>query len=242
MILHLHSTKSARNIMNRNILVLLILFASINISRSQNTGAYDDGSRDYYSPNEILSISASPLALIDTYNGSAYKLGVSFRPVYWMRLSADAGGYLKQFSNTITLFDGMSGYHFRSSIGIPSGALDNDIGFGLSYYYKRQAFSYEGRTVTDPMDYIGNVTKFAHSYNAYISGDVELSSRFYIELRAEVGVRYREITNSHSHLVRDTDGWVDSWFSGRIINQKRFIPNFNISVRLNYSIINRWSN
>ncbi|GAB5418324.1 MAG: hypothetical protein Crog4KO_15720 [Crocinitomicaceae bacterium] len=199
-------------------------------------GAYDDGTRAAYYPDEILSIAVSPLALIDSYNGSAYKLGFSLRPSRSLRLTADAGGYVPGLSSSVSDFDNLSGYHFRSSFGLTSASNASGHAFGLSYQYKRQDFTYEGKTVPSPIDYVGAVSKYAHSYNLYYARDLRLGLRFFLEFRAEAGVRYREIFNSHNDLVSDTEGWRDSWFSGRITNQKRLIPNFAITVRLNYSV------
>lgn len=219
----------------RYIFLFIILLISC-YSFTQRTAAYDDGSRDIYYPDEVLSVSVSPLALVDPYSGSAYKLGVTFRPIPKIRISADGGGYLPNFTQRITGFDNMNGYHFRTAIGVPSYATNSDIGYGVSYEYKRQDFTYNGRTLTNPTEYTGIVNKFAHSYNGFVSIDLCFGWRFYIELRAEIGLRYREITNSHSLLVEDTEGWAESRYSGRIMNQKQFMPNFGASIRLNYSL------
>ena len=88
------------SVINSNILrstLVAIVATSSFISFGQKMGAYDHGNPDYYYPAEIFSISASPLALVDFYNGSAYKAGISFRPSREYRITADGGGYLTLF-------------------------------------------------------------------------------------------------------------------------------------------------
>lgn len=201
---------------------------------AQQTGAYDDGSNSYF-PNEVFSLSVSPLALVDIYNGSAYKAGISFRPVSRMRITADAGGYVPSITEAISDFNEMRGYHFRASIGIPSGHTKHGFGYGLAYQYKKQEFSFQNRTLSIPQDYTAFVNKYAHSYNAYISGDLHFGWRWYLELRLEAGIRYREINNSQNDLIEDTEDWNNSLFNGRIINTKGILPNVSVSVRMNFT-------
>lgn len=200
----------------------------------QNQGAWDDGVREYNTPSERLSVAVSPLALLDVYSGSAYKAGISMRPFLWLRVTADAGGYLPAVTEVFTTFSNMKGYHFRGSIGWVD--YFNQFGLGLSYQYKKQDFNFTATSVSDSLEYTGHVSKFAHCFNVTGNINLPISQRLFVEIRADLGVRYRDIFNTQSDLVDNSYDWQDSWFSERIKNKQAFMPNIAVAVRLNYTL------
>jgi len=207
----------------------------INIScfgQKASCEVYDDGSDRYYA-TERLSVSASPLALLDVYNGACYKAGFSFRPMNFLRVSADFGGYWPQLTEKIALWKGMKGFNFRTSAGLFLGSF-TDLHLGLEYQYKTQDFNYNDSIPNMPA-FNGQVNKYVHVFNVYGSYDLFLSNRFYIEFRGGLGIRYRDIYNTHSDVLGESVFWWDSMNQGRITTQKSIMPNLNFAIRLNYT-------
>ena len=216
--------------------ILFLFMALASFGTYSQRGAYNDGSRKAI-PSEILSISISPLSLLDMYNGSSYKAGLTIRPLRNVRLSADAGGYWKQFSNKLSFWQDLKGYNFRASAGIYLGQL-SPISLGVEYSYKSQEFNYND-SVPDLPGFTAHVNKFVHVFNVYGSFEQYFTNRFYIELRAGIGLRYRDIYNTHSDALSESINWWDSMTRGRITTMKKSMPNLNFAIRLNYIL---WEN
>jgi hypothetical protein len=211
--------------------VLLVFFVIQSIAaQSQQTGAYYmPRSEDL--PRERLSLSISPLALVDTYSGSAYKAGITFCPSIF-RISADAGGYLPNLSQKISFWNDLKGYHFRTSVGLYPGRL-NQWHFGFEYQYKKQSFNYDDSIPNMP-EFNAEVRKFVHVGNIYMGYNAEITRSLYLEVRGGIGVRYRDIFNTRSDDVSNSVYWYDSMNQGRITNKQSLMPNLSLSVRLNY--------
>lgn len=218
------------------LVLIVILTATTFSSFGQQRGAYDDGTKVYY-PYERFSISASPLALLQFYSGSAYKAGFSFRPDRKFRITADGGGFLRGMTSLLTPFDNMKGYHFRGTIGASEDFFPyTPIGFGVAYDHMRQNFNYNSRTKTDATDYTASVSKFSHLFNGYANLNLHFGWRFYVELRAEFGLGYYEVSNSHNELLNDSEGFESNWSRGRVEDRKEFNANIALNVRFNYSL------
>ena len=110
------------------------------------------------------------------------------------------------------------------------------IGFGFAYDHMRQNFNYNSRTKTDGTDYTASVSKFSHLFNGFANVNLHFGWRFYVELRAEIGVGYYEVNNSHNELLNDSEGFESNWSKGRVENRKEFAPNIALNVRVNYSL------
>ena len=215
----------------RTIALFALLLLTLNVSAQR--GAYDYRTRNYdqYDTTERIAIGISPLALLDTYNGSSYKGGISIKPIKSLRITADLGTYSPQLIRKLSFWDYLKGYNFRTSVGYYFFMM-GDLSLGLDYQYKKQNFNYTD-TVPNQPSFAAHVDKFVHVFNIYGSYDIDLAVNLYLEIRLNLGIRYREITNDQSDQLDDSVIWYDS-YSGRITQGKNFIPNINLAVRLNY--------
>lgn len=211
------------------VFVFILFTTSLN---AQYVGAYNDGSRRYETTRENLSLSISPLALLDVYSGSAYKAGISIRPYSSIRITADAGGYLMGMAQRMSLWRNLKGYHFRGTVGLLGGYM-SEWSLGLEYQYKKQSFSYLD-SVPDQPEFTSYVDKFVHVGNVFLACQVEIMPRIYVEIRGALGVRYRDIFNTRSDAVSESVYWRDSMNQGRITNKQSLMPNVSLAVRLNY--------
>lgn len=180
-----------------------------------------------------MSISVSPFALLDVYNGASYKAGLTYRPFSYVRFTADGGGYWPQLTKKLTLWNDMKGYNFRTSLGLFFGYL-SEYSLGLEYQYKTQSFNYNDSVPSLP-EFNAQVDKEVHVFNIYGAYDLWISNRIYLELRCGLGVRYRDIFNTRSDDVSSSVYWRDSMNQGRITTTKSIMPNLNFAVRLNYT-------
>lgn len=214
----------------KTLVLFFFFFISILCFGQEKCQAYGNGSDEELS-REILSLSISPLAVIDVYNGSSYKAGISIQPFRPLRFTADFGSYFLRLGKNSLWFN-VKGYNFRASAGINLGYL-SPFSVGLEYQYKKEAFNYNDSLPNEP-GFTAKVNKFVHVFNAYLSYKVELTSRIYLELRGNLGLRYRNIHNTHSAELTNSVYWWDSMNTGRLTNKQSFMPNLNFAVRLNY--------
>lgn len=216
-------------------LVILTSFLFLSVVCLSQVGAYNDGSSRYdYRHNERFSLSASPLAIFDVYNGASYKGGITFNPLRRLRLTADIGAYWPTLTKVITTWEDMKGYNFRTSIGVDL-SQDRSLIIGLGYQFKTQDFNYFDSVPNQP-EFNALVNKKVHVFNVCASHVVPINDKFSLEARFALGVRYRETYNTQSATLENSVDWADSMTRGRITEGKSIIPNFQLMIRLNYTL------
>lgn len=222
----------------KTLVIFLFLFAHTVCHSQQACAAYGNGDGEPAYFREVLSISVSPLALLDVYNGSSYKAGISIQPINALWFTADFGRYWSGFSSIMSPWDNVEGYNFRTSAGINWGTM-SPFGIGLEYEYKKASFTYFD-SLPDLPGFTASVNKFVHVFNIYGSYKVDLSQHFFLDLRVNLGVRYRDISNDHSDELNNSVFWWDSMNTGKLTNKQSLMPNLNFALRLNYVLWQSW--
>lgn len=140
-----------------------------------------------------VSIQIAPLALIDFYNGSNYKLGTEIRLSRNIYLSADLGGYFRDF-NTLKNNKGFNA-DFRIKYQFPN----SNSGISISYFYKKQSFEYHDYYIDKPEEPIVVYTrKTVNCINLNFEQKFPFlqNKRAYVALFAGLGIRFRNVHSS----------------------------------------------
>lgn len=183
---------------------------------------------------KTLALSLSPCAMFDGYNGSAYKVGLSFKPFKNWRLSADGGSYLKGLSKTYAFLYDIKGLHLRTSVGYRSSKTGR-FNYGFAYNYRVQSFL-QNKIESGEILYTAEIDKKVHSINSFIGWDIYLgnSNSWYIEFRLEAGARSLHIRNSQNELIENPGFLVLRRFSRIHTNHSGVVPHAELAVRLNF--------
>ncbi len=91
-----------------------------------------------------MALQIAPLALLDFNNGSCYKLGTEIRLTKSFYVSADGGGYFRNFNSLKNMKGG--NLDFRLKYRFPHS---NSL-ISISYFYKKQSFEYHDAYVEEP--------------------------------------------------------------------------------------------
>lgn len=142
-----------------------------------------------------VSIQFSPLALLDFYNGSGYRLGTLVRVSKKVSVSADFGGYIRNFS----YLKNNKGFYSYFAVKYALPKIPSWI--SLSYAYKQQSFEYHDTYIQDPNT---PITVPVQKYVTCISLNYEIRAcqlfkDGYIDLYGGLGVRFR---NVHSFQIK----------------------------------------
>nr|WP_294858435.1 hypothetical protein [uncultured Fluviicola sp.] len=141
-------------------------------------------------PNKMhLSLQLSPLALIDFYNGSSYRLGSQLIITKNIAISADCGGYFKNFNylKNNKGFYGLLAFKYR----LPNSPQS---WISLSYSYKQQSFDYHDSFLQDPeTPIVVHVQKYVNCINLNYETNAILLRKSYINFFAGVGIRFRNV-------------------------------------------------
>lgn len=207
------------------LLVLIFLLAFSNLSKA-----------DSIPKQKRLSIQIAPLSLIDFYNGSNYKLGTEIRLTHNIYLSADFGGYFRDF-NVLKNNKGFNA-DFRVKYQFPNSNSRISIG----YFYKNQSFEYHDYYLDKPEEPIVVYTrKTVNCINMNFEQKFPFlqNKRAYVALFAGLGVRFR---NAHSsfEIKHDFDKLKDGGDSQTLyfvlIPGKDTWLNINAGLRLGFYI------
>lgn len=140
-----------------------------------------------------VSIQIAPLSLIDFYNGSNYKLGTEIRLSRSIFVSADFGGYFRNF-NVLKNNKGFNA-DFRIKYQFPHS---NSL-VSISYFYKKQSFEYHDFYIEKPEEPIVVYTrKTVSCINANFEQKFPFlkNQRAYVSLFAGLGIRFRNVHSS----------------------------------------------
>ncbi len=205
--------------------ILALLFSTVFL----NTAQADSIPRE---PRVALQI--SPLALIDFYNGSSYKLGTTIRLTKSFFFSADFGGYFRNF-NVYRNYKG-----FNSDFRIRYQFPDSYSGISINYFYKQQSFDYPDH-LTDPDNtpIIVHTKKYVNCINFNYEHWIPFLSneRAYLTIIVGAGVRFRNVhsslTNKHQFDQLKEGGDSQSLYFVLIPGQNTWL-NFNAGLRLGF--------
>ncbi len=181
-----------------------------------------------------LSIQIDPLSLIDFYNGSNYKLGTEiklFRNIY---LSADFGGYFRNF-NVLKNNKGFNA-DFRIKYQFPH----SNSSISLGYFYKKQSFEYHDYYIDKPEEPIVVYTrKTVNCINLNFEQKFPFlkNQKAYVSLFAGLGIRFRNV-HSTFEMKHDFDRLKDGGDSQTLyfvlIPGKDPWLNLNAGIRLGF--------
>lgn len=140
-----------------------------------------------------LALQISPLALVDVYSGSNYKIGTTIRLTESFFFSADFGGYFKNF----TMFRNNKGFvsDFRIRYQFP----DSYSGISINYFYKQQAFDYHDSFKSNPGV---PITVHTQKYINCLNVNYEhwfpflINERAYFTLIVGAGIRFRNVIST----------------------------------------------
>jgi hypothetical protein len=209
----------------RSILTHCFLFCIIHYSNA-----------DSIPPPKRVSIQIAPLSFIDFYNGSNYKLGTEIRLSRNIYLSADFGGYFRNFN----VMKNNKGFNadFRVKYQFPN----SNLGISISYFYKKQSFEYHDFYIDKPEEPIIVYTnKAVNCINLNFEQKFPFlkSQRAYVSLFAGLGVRFRNVHSSFEtkhDFDRLKDGGDSQTLYFVLIPGKDTWLNVNAGLRLGFYI------
>ncbi|MNV27067.1 hypothetical protein D3C71_1182040 [compost metagenome] len=138
-----------------------------------------------------VSLQIAPLALIDFYNASSYKLGTEIRLSRSIYVSADFGGYFSNFNGLRNMRGG--NVDFRIKYRFPN----SNSTISVNYFYKKQSFEYHDSYEEEPdVPIVVYTRKQVNCINVNYEHKVLDDKWGYINLFAGLGVRFREVHSS----------------------------------------------
>lgn len=186
---------------------------------------------------ERFSLNASPLSVLDMYNGSAYRFGAQYRLFNQFSIGAEGGGYIEPLTQALSGFFDIKGFHWRGRISHSPVKLTNWC-FGLEYQYKEQEFSYLDSTEAQN-SFQAEVSKKVHCTNMFVAYDHHLTDRVFFDFQVGLGIRFRDVFNTQSDSVGEDSTlfpW-DSMNNGRVKTGESFLPNFSLTMRIGYVLV-----
>jgi hypothetical protein len=181
-----------------------------------------------------VSIQLAPLSLIDFYNGSNYKLGTEIRVSRKISVSADFGGYFRNF-NVLKNNKG-----FNADFRLKYQLRNSNSSISLSYFYKKQSFEYHDYYIDKPEEPIIVYTrKEVNCINLNFEQKFPFlkNQKAYVSLFAGLGMRFRNVHSSFE-IKHDFDRLKDGGDSQTLyfvlIPGKDAWLNVNLGLRLGF--------
>ena len=183
------------------------------------------------------SVRLAPLSLIDFYNGSCYKVGLEIPLFNNTSITADYGGYFKNFN----VWKNYTGYNIDFGLKYYlKNQLYKGLYVSLNYFYKNQGFDYKDSIQASTTYYTEYRTqKHVTCVNLNI-GIVKLySKRFILDFFGGIGIRYKNVNSSLPiDVLRNGIEYSDSQSLYFLVTPGDFVyPNINIGLRIGYRII-----
>lgn len=179
-----------------------------------------------------VSLQIAPLALIDFYNGSTYKIGTEIRLSRNICISADLGGYFPSFNGLKNMKGG--NVDFRIKYRFPN----SNSCISVNYFYKKQSFEYHDSYKEEPDVPITVYTrKQVNCINVNYENKILDDKWGYINVFAGLGVRFRNVRSTFEthhdfdRLVKGGDS--QSLYFILIPGQNTWL-NFNAGLRLGF--------
>ncbi len=184
-------------------------------------------------PNKMhLSLQLSPLALIDFYNGSSYRIGSQLILSKNIAVSADFGGYFKHFNY---LKNNKGFYSFAAfKYRLPNSG---ESWLSFSYSYKQQRFDYHDSFVKDPnTPIVVKVQKYVHCFNLNYETNAILFRKSYINFYVGIGIRFRNVQSFQTKHEFDelSDGGDSQTLYFVLIPGQNVWFNINAGLRLGF--------
>lgn len=181
-----------------------------------------------------VSIQFSPLALLDFNNGSSYRLGTQIRVSRRLALSADFGGYFRNFSFL------KNNKGFYSYFAVKYALPENGSWLSISYSYKQQAFDYHDFYLQDPNTPITvHVQKYVNSISVNYERRIgQLFKDGSIDFFAGLGVRFRNVQSfqtKHQFDELKNGGDSQTLYLVLIPGNKAWL-NLNFGLRIGFGI------
>ncbi|MCH2229236.1 MAG: DUF3575 domain-containing protein [Crocinitomicaceae bacterium] len=211
----------------RNILLGILILFSFN-AKSQS---------DLIFSNK-LSVRLAPLSLIDFYNGSCYKIGLEVSLFKSTSITADYGGYFKNFN----VWKNYTGYNI--DVGLKyylKHQLHQGFYISLNYFYKNQGFDYKDSIKEASSAYYTEyrTQKYVTCVNINIGMLNLYNKRFILDFFGGIGIRYKNVSSSISiDDLKNGIEYNDSQSLYFIVTPGEFIyPNINLGLRIGVKII-----
>lgn len=213
---------------------MILFLRSTFLALAFSTAFFNTVKADSVPIRKRVSIQIAPLALIDFYNGSAYKIGTEIRLSRNIYLSADFGGYFPHFNGLKNMKGGNMDFRIRYRFPNSYSSIS------VSYFYKKQSFEYHDSYKEEPDV---PVTVFTRKQINCINANYEtriLDDKWgYISVFAGLGIRFRNVHSSFEthhdfdRLVKGGDS--QSLYFVLIPGQNTWL-NFNAGLRLGFYI------
>lgn len=136
-----------------------------------------------------VSIQLSPLAFLDFNNGSSYRLGTQVIVAKRWALSADFGGYFRNFS----YMKNSRGFYSYFALKYQLPALSRSW-ISISYAYKQTHFDYHDSYLQAPdVPIVVPVQKYVNCFSVNIEKESPLFKQGYLNFYAGLGLRFRNV-------------------------------------------------
>lgn len=179
-----------------------------------------------------VSLQIAPLALIDFYNGSSYKLGAEIRLSRRFYVSADFGGYFPNFNGLKNMKGG--NVDFRIKYRFPN----SNSSISIQYFYKKQSFEYHDSYEEKPdVPVVVYTRKQVNCINVNYENKVFDRKWGYINVFAGLGIRFRDVHSSfetHHDFDKLVEGGDSQSLYFVLIPGQNTWLNLNAGVRLGF--------
>lgn len=187
--------------------------------------------------SDILSLSISPISLVDGYSGSSLKLGTRYKPIERLAIGLDFGFYLKDFTSVITYFNDMNGINLKAHISFYP-IKNKPISLGLLYKYKYQNFNYNDSIINENQVKV-DVSRNSNALNLVAGYDLIFDNRFFIEFQLGIGARLHHSNNSFGSDFQKSAEWRDSQQQFYLLSRNDILFDATFSMRLSFVVIKR---
>lgn len=213
----------------KNLLTFIFLTVSVS-SFGQEKQNKDDSS------NKVC-IKIAPLALIDIYSGSSYRIGTEFKLYKNFSLALEGGGYLKNYNG----MKDIKGYTFKTELKKYLKSKYENVGnyISLEYFYKRQSYNFSDSILIAPYYYKAyNVNKYITCLTIKYGVMAVSKSNFILDVFVGVGIRFKNVgctltEEEMKHRKDYNDSQSQPFMNGC---DKVIYPNFDAGVKVGYRI------
>ncbi len=179
-----------------------------------------------------VSLQIAPLALIDFYNGSSYKLGTEIRLSRRFYVSVDFGGYFPNFNGLKNMKGG--NVDFRIKYRFPN----SNSSISIQYFYKKQSFEYHDAYEEEPdVPIVVYTRKQVNCINVNYENKILDQKWGYINMFAGLGIRFRDVRSSfetHHDFDKLVEGGDSQSLYFVLIPGQNTWLNLNAGVRLGF--------
>lgn len=187
--------------------------------------------------NNTFNVRVAPLALLDVYSGSCFRVGLELRVVGKNSLTIEGGGYLRKWNGMTN----MKGHILEIGVRHYFSEVQNSIGryIAVCGSYKEQSFVYQDSIMTSSPYFTEYKTqKYVTCVNVNIGQSFIRKQRILFDVYAGLGIRIKNVSSTLSSSEFElAQRYGDSQSLYFMVTPGKFVwPNVNLGLRIGYII------